>query len=69
MGIRLYSYTFLTISDSFDYNDLNGGTSFKVCYEDWRKTDFGDDFIKWGAECFGKNILPQGKSTTDAPAF
>jgi hypothetical protein len=58
----LYSYTFLTISNSFDYNDKNGGTSFKASHKNWRESQLVDDFTKWGAESFGRNLFSLKKS-------
>jgi hypothetical protein len=39
--------------NSFDYNDKNGGTSFKARHPNWRHNEIMDDFAKWGAESFG----------------
>jgi hypothetical protein len=47
--------------NSFDYNDQNGGTSFKDRHENWMQNPLVDDFLKWGAESFGRKlILSQG---------
>jgi hypothetical protein len=55
VGLRLYLYAFLTISNSFDYNDLNEGTSFKALHKNWRQNPLMEDFIKWGTE-FGNSL-------------
>ena len=47
----------LTLSNRFDYNDKNGGTSFKDRHPDWRRSEIMDDFAKWGAESFGKSLF------------
>jgi hypothetical protein len=57
VGISLYSYAFLTISNSFDYNDKNGGTSFKACHKNWRQYRMVEDFSKWGAQSFGESLF------------
>jgi hypothetical protein len=55
VSILLYSYTLLTLSNSFDYNDKNGGTSFKARHPNWRQNKMMEDFAKWGAESFGES--------------
>jgi len=57
VSARFYSYTFLTISNSFDYNDKNGGTSFRACHRNWRQHEIIIDFQKWGAKSFGKRLF------------
>jgi hypothetical protein len=57
VSARLYLYAFLTILNSFDYNDKNGGTSFKARHRNWRQHEIMDDFIKWGAESFGESLF------------
>jgi hypothetical protein len=52
-----HSYAFLTISNSFDYNDKNGGTSFWARHRNWRQHELLTDFQKWGAESFGKSLF------------
>ena len=47
---------FLTTSNSFDYNDKNGGTSFQARHKDWKQTQIMEDFFKWGAESFGESL-------------
>jgi len=54
---RLFFYALLTVSNSFDYNDKNGGTSFKDSLPDWRQdanNAMMQGFLKWGAESFGE---------------
>ena len=51
------SHMYLTISNSFDYNNQNGVTSFKAGHREWKQYQMIDDFSKWGAETFGKSSL------------
>jgi len=45
VGITLYSqYICLTISNSFDSNNENKGTSFKAQHPDWMKNLMMEDF-------------------------
>ncbi|KAF8486612.1 hypothetical protein F5888DRAFT_1640084 [Russula emetica] len=37
----------------FDYNEQNGGISFKLCHKNWRQYEMVDDFSKWGTDSFG----------------
>ena len=62
MSIWLYSYTFLTIPISFDYNDNNGGTSFKARHKNWGQYEIMDDFRTWGAESFGESSFCLNKN-------
>jgi hypothetical protein len=48
---------FLTVRDSFDYNEQNGGISFKTCHKDWRQYQMVQDFLKWGIESFGESLF------------
>jgi len=50
------SYMLLTASNRFDYNDMNGGTSFKDRY-DWKQYQMMKDFSKWGAESFDESLF------------
>lgn len=42
---------------SFDFNDENGGTSFRNRHSGWENCDVIDDFSKWGAESFGETLF------------
>jgi hypothetical protein len=57
VGISFSSHTRLTVLNSFDYNDQNGGTSFKARHPNWRRAEIMDDFAKWGAESFGGSLF------------
>jgi hypothetical protein len=48
---------FSKISNSFDYNKHNGGTSFKACHKNWRQDSMIDDFQKWGIKSFGESLF------------
>jgi len=56
VGIALYSILFilLTVSNSFDYNRENGGTSFKARHKNWETNPMIEDFAVWGAQSFGE---------------
>ncbi len=47
----------LTISNSFDYNDQNGGMSFKARHKNWRQYKMLEDFSKWGAKSLGESVF------------
>jgi hypothetical protein len=47
----------LSQSNSFDYNENNGGTSFKARHPDWRQDPMMNDLLKWGAESFGESLF------------
>jgi len=57
VGSIIYSRTLLTISSSFDYNDKNGGTSFKDRHPNWQQYQMLEDFSKWGIESLGKSLF------------
>jgi len=44
-------------SGSFDYNNDNGGTSFKAWNKGWEKYDMIKDFAKWGEWSFGESLF------------
>ena len=50
-------FTHISQLNSFDYNEKNGGTSFKACHPDWRQDLLMDDFMKWGAESFSESLF------------
>ena len=51
----LYSYTLLTILNSFDYNHKNGGRSFKADHKNWRESEMMKDFLVWSLEQLGES--------------
>jgi len=59
VGIALYSILFLllTVSNSFDYNRENGGTSFKARHKNWEMYPMMEDFAVWGAQSFGEGLF------------
>jgi hypothetical protein len=57
VGSSIYSRTLLTISSSFDYNDKNGGTSFKGRHQNWGQYQMLADFSKWGIESLGEGLF------------
>ena len=42
----------LSCSGSFDYNNDNGGMSFKAWNKGWEKYEMIKDFAKWGKWSF-----------------
>jgi hypothetical protein len=46
-----------TISNSFDYNDQTGGTSFKAGLENWSAYHLLKEFTKWGAKNISKSLF------------
>jgi len=49
-----HSCTLLTVSNSFDFNEDNGGISFRDRHDGWGQYNVVKDFTKWGVESFGK---------------
>jgi hypothetical protein len=56
-------------SNSFDYNDANGGTSFKACHKEWRQYQMMDDFSKWGVQSFSESKFHLEEKYPDVLAF
>jgi hypothetical protein len=59
VGVALRSILFipLTVSNSFDYNRENGGTSFKARHKNWETYPMMEDFAAWGAQSFGEGLF------------
>jgi hypothetical protein len=59
VGIALCFILFvlLTVSNSFDYNHENGGTSFRARHKNWEMYPIIDNFSVWGAESFGEGLF------------
>ena len=64
MGLySIHVYFSQKISNSFDYNDANGGPSFKARHKDWRQYQIMEDFSKWGAESFSESTFRLKENT------
>jgi hypothetical protein len=57
LGSSIYSHMLLTISSSFNYNNINGGTSFNSHHQNRRQYQMVEDFSKWGFESLGKSLF------------